>query len=39
MQQGPLNIYSVRLDDQVVTALGEAPGATVRQIANSVSHR
>ena len=39
MQQGALNVYSVKLDDQVVTALGEAPGATVRQIANSVSHR
>jgi len=39
LQQGGLNVYSVRLDDQVVTALGEAPGATVRQIANSVSRR
>ena len=38
-QQGGLNVYSIKLDDQVVTALGEAPGATVRQIANSVTRR
>jgi sigma-E factor negative regulatory protein RseB len=38
-QQGGLNIYSVKLDDHLVTALGEAPGATVRQIATSVVHR
>ena len=38
-QQGGLNIYSVKLDDHLVTALGEAPGATVRQIANSVQQR
>jgi hypothetical protein len=29
----------VKLDDHLVTALGEAPGATVRQIANSVQAR
>jgi sigma-E factor negative regulatory protein RseB len=38
-QQGGLNIYSVKVDDYLVTALGEAPGATVRQIATSVVHR
>jgi sigma-E factor negative regulatory protein RseB len=38
-QQGGLNIYSFRLDDHLVTALGEAPGATVRQIATSVVPR
>ena len=38
-QQGGLNIYSVKVDDYLVTALGEAPGATVRQTATSVVHR
>jgi sigma-E factor negative regulatory protein RseB len=38
-QQGGLNIFSTRLDDHLVTALGEAPGATVRQIATSVVPR
>jgi sigma-E factor negative regulatory protein RseB len=38
-QQGGLNIFSTKLDDHLVTALGEAPGATVRQIATSVVHR
>ena len=38
-QQGGLNGFSVKLDDHLVTALGEAPGATVRQIANSVQAR
>ncbi len=38
-QQGGLNGYSVKLDDHLVTALGEAPGATVRQIATSVQPR
>ena len=38
-QQGGLSIYSVRLDDHLITAIGEAPGATVRQIANSVQPR
>jgi sigma-E factor negative regulatory protein RseB len=38
-QQGGLNIFSVKLDDHLVTALGEAPGATVRQIATSVVPR
>jgi sigma-E factor negative regulatory protein RseB len=38
-QQGGINVYSRQLDDYLVTVLGEAPGATVRQIAYSVSHR
>lgn len=38
-QQGGLNIYSRQLDDYLVTVLGEAPGATVRQIAYSVARR
>jgi sigma-E factor negative regulatory protein RseB len=38
-QQGPINVYSRQLDDNLVTVLGEAPGATVRQIAFSVSRR
>lgn len=38
-QQGGLNVFSVKLDDELVTALGEVPGATVRQIASSVEHR
>ncbi|MEP7276750.1 MAG: MucB/RseB C-terminal domain-containing protein [Betaproteobacteria bacterium] len=37
--QGGLNMYSVRQDDHLVTVMGEAPGATVRQIGNSVAHR
>lgn len=39
MRQGGLNVYAVRLDDHFVTALGEAPAVTVRQIAQSVSRR
>ena len=39
LQQGSLNVYSVKLDDYFVTVLGEVPGATVRQIATSVAHR
>jgi sigma-E factor negative regulatory protein RseB len=39
MQQGGLNLYSVRHDDYLITVMGETPGATVRQIANSVMHR
>jgi sigma-E factor negative regulatory protein RseB len=38
-QQGGINVYSRQLDDYLVTVLGEAPGATVRQIAYSVAHR
>ena len=37
--QGGLNVYTVRQDDHLVTVLGEAPGAAVRLIGNSVSHR
>jgi sigma-E factor negative regulatory protein RseB len=38
-QKDGLNGYSVKVDDHLVTALGEAPVATVRQIANSVQPR
>jgi len=38
-QQGGVNVYSRPLNEYLVTVLGEAPGATVRQIAYSVSHR
>lgn len=39
VHQGGLNVYSVRRGDHLVTVMGETPGATVRQIANSVEHR
>ena len=39
MRQGGLNVYTVRQDDHLITVMGETPGATVRQIANSVVHR
>jgi sigma-E factor negative regulatory protein RseB len=38
-QQGAINIYKRQLDEFLVTVLGETPGVTVRQIANSVIHR
>lgn len=38
-QAGGLNLYTTRSDAFLVTVLGEAPPATVRQIAQSVSHR
>ncbi len=38
-QQGGLNVYSMKNDDYLVTVLGEAPPATVRQIAQSVGRR
>jgi len=38
-QQGGLNVFSTRSDDFLITALGEAPPATVRQIALSVARR
>lgn len=38
-QQGAINIFTRVVDDQVVTVLGEAPAATVMQIANSVAPR
>jgi sigma-E factor negative regulatory protein RseB len=39
LRQGGLNVYALKLDDQLVTVLGEAPAATVRQIAQSVARR
>lgn len=39
MRQGGLNVYTTKLDDHLVTALGEAPAVTVRQIAQSVARR
>jgi sigma-E factor negative regulatory protein RseB len=39
MRQGGLNVYTMKLDDHFVTALGEAPAVTVRQIAQSVARR
>jgi sigma-E factor negative regulatory protein RseB len=38
-QQGAINVYKRQLDDYLVTVLGETPGITVRQIANSVMHK
>jgi len=38
-QQGGLSIYTTKSDDHLVTVLGEAPPATVRQIAQSVARR
>ncbi|MET0731492.1 MAG: MucB/RseB C-terminal domain-containing protein [Casimicrobiaceae bacterium] len=37
--RGGLNIYSLKLEDSVVTIMGEAPGATIRQIGNSLARR
>jgi sigma-E factor negative regulatory protein RseB len=39
LQQGGVNMYIRQFDDQVVTVLGEAPPATVRQIAYSLTRR
>ena len=39
LHQGGLNVYRLRQDDHLITVMGETPGATVRQIANSVEHR
>jgi sigma-E factor negative regulatory protein RseB len=39
MRQGGLNVFSTKLDEHFVTALGEAPAITVRQIALSVARR
>jgi sigma-E factor negative regulatory protein RseB len=39
VQQGGLNVYSVKQDDHLITVIGETPGATVRQIAHSVARR
>ena len=38
-RQGGINQFSVKLDDYVITALGEAPAETVRMIATSVTRR
>ena len=37
--QGAVNIYTRMVSDYMVTALGEAPAATVMQIANSLEFR
>ena len=39
LQQGGINVFVRDADGFVVTALGEAPAATIRQIANSVARR
>jgi len=39
LQKGGLNVYSVKQDDHLITVMGETPGATVRQIAHSITHR
>jgi sigma-E factor negative regulatory protein RseB len=39
MQQGGLNVYTLRLGDHLVTVLGETPARTVQQIAYSVARR
>jgi len=39
LRQGGLNVYSLKLDEHLITVMGETPGATVRQIAHSVVHR
>jgi sigma-E factor negative regulatory protein RseB len=39
VRQGGLNVYSIKVDEHFVTVLGEAPAATVRQIALSVARR
>jgi sigma-E factor negative regulatory protein RseB len=38
-RQGGINTYSVRQDDYMITALGEAPPEAVRMIATSVQRR
>jgi len=38
-KQGGINVYIRQLDESLVTVLGEAPAATVRQIAHSVARR
>jgi sigma-E factor negative regulatory protein RseB len=39
LQQGGVNVFVRDADGYVVTALGEAPAMTIRQIANSVARR
>lgn len=38
-QQGAINVYRRTVGDKLVTVLGEAPAATVMQIANSVTFK
>jgi len=38
-QQGGLTVYTTKQDDHLITVLGEAPPAAVRQIAQSVAKR
>jgi sigma-E factor negative regulatory protein RseB len=38
-RQGAINIFTRTMNDQVITVLGEAPAATVMQIANSVAYQ
>jgi sigma-E factor negative regulatory protein RseB len=38
-QQGALNVYTTKNEDHLITVLGEAPPAAVRQIAQSVARR
>jgi len=37
--QGAVNIYTRPVSNHMVTALGEAPAATIMQIANSLEFR
>lgn len=39
MRQGAMNVYALKLDDHLVTVLGEVPAITVRQVAQSVARR
>ena len=39
LRQGALNVHSLKLDDRLITVLGEVPMITVRQIAQSVARR
>ncbi|HVF64480.1 MAG TPA: MucB/RseB C-terminal domain-containing protein [Casimicrobiaceae bacterium] len=37
LRQGALNVFALKLDDHLITVLGEVPIVTVRQIAQSVT--
>ena len=39
LRQGALNVHSLKLEDRLITVLGEVPMITVRQIAQSVARR
>ncbi|HVE50350.1 MAG TPA: MucB/RseB C-terminal domain-containing protein [Casimicrobiaceae bacterium] len=39
LRQGGLNVFALKLDEFLITVLGEAPATTVRQIAHSVGRR